>query len=189
MSVKLIVDAATDRILGAQAVGTDGVDTRLDVIATAMAAGLTASSLADLELAYAPQFGAAKDPVNLLGYIDRNLASGEDRVLQWHELDAAIAAGAVFLDVRAEGQLAEGTIPGATWIPVEQLRERHHEFAGRPVVVHCRVGQGAHTAARLLARLGHDVRNLDGGYLTWRDGERARTLEREAYAAASARAA
>ncbi|MDQ0893024.1 FAD-dependent oxidoreductase [Agromyces ramosus] len=189
MSLKLVVDAATDRILGAQAVGSDGVDTRLDIIATAMAAGLTASSLADLELAYAPQYGAAKDPVNLLGYIDRNLASGEDRVLQWHELDAAIAAGAVFLDVRAEGQLAEGTIPGATWIPVEQLRERHHEFAGRPIVVHCRVGQGAHTAARLLARLGHDVRNLDGGYLTWRDGERARALEREADAAASARAA
>ena len=189
MSLKLVVDAATDLILGAQAVGTDGVDTRIDVIATAMAAGLTASSLADLELAYAPQYGSAKDPVNLLGAIDRNLANGKDRVLQWHELDAALAAGAVLLDVRAEGQLAEGGIPGATWIPVERLRERHHEFAGRPIVVHCRVGQGAHTAARLLERLGHDVRNLDGGYLTWRDGDRARTLEREADAAASARAA
>ena len=189
MSLKLVVDATTDLILGAQAIGIEGVDTRIDVIATAMAAGLTASSLADLELAYAPQYGSAKDPVNLLGYIDRNLASGEDRVLQWHELDAAIAAGAVLLDVRAEGQLAEGAIPGATWIPVERLRERHRELAGRPIVVHCRVGQGAHTAARLLERLGHDVRNLDGGYLTWRDGERARALEREADAATSARAA
>ncbi|KRE21252.1 FAD-dependent oxidoreductase [Agromyces sp. Soil535] len=184
MSLKLVVDAASDRILGAQAVGTDGVDKRIDVIATAMAAGLTASALADLELAYAPQYGSAKDPVNLLGYVDRNLAAGEDRTIQWHELDDAIAAGAVLLDVRAEGQLAEGTIPGATWIPVEDLRARHHEFAGRRVVVHCRVGQGAHTAARLLSGLGHDVVNLDGGYLTWRAGERARTIEREATDAA-----
>ena len=87
--------------------------------------------------------------------------------------------------MRAEGQLAEGAIPGATWVPVEQLRERHHEFADRPVIVHCRVGQGAHTAARLLASLGHDVANLDGGFLTWRDGERARAIEREATDAAS----
>lgn len=180
MSLKLVVEATSDRILGAQGVGTDGVDRRIDVIATAMAAKLPAAALADLELAYAPQFGSAKDPINMLGYVDRNLAAGEDSTIQWHELDEAIARGAVLLDVRAEGQLAEGAIPGATWIPVEQLRERHHEFDGRPVVVHCRVGQGAHTAARLLTALGHDVRNLDGGYLTWRAGERARVVEAQA---------
>ncbi|WP_350227622.1 rhodanese-like domain-containing protein [Agromyces mangrovi Wang et al. 2018] len=78
--------------------------------------------------------------------------------------------------MRARGQLAEGRIPGADWVPVEALRARHDEFRGRPVIVHCRVGQGAHTAQRLLAELGHDVRNLDGGYLTWRDGMRAREL-------------
>lgn len=176
LSLKLVVDRDDDRILGAQAVGTDGVDKRIDVIATAMSAGLTASALADLELAYAPQYGSAKDPVNMLGYVDRNLANGDDRVIQWHELDHELAAGAVLLDVRAEAQLAEGLIPGARWIPVEALRERHAEFAGRRIVVHCRVGQGAHTAARLLAGLGHDVVNLDGGYLTWRDGRRARAL-------------
>ncbi|NYG22632.1 NADPH-dependent 2,4-dienoyl-CoA reductase/sulfur reductase-like enzyme/rhodanese-related sulfurtransferase [Agromyces hippuratus] len=176
LSMKLVVDAVDDRILGAQAVGTDGVDKRIDVIATAMSAGLAASALADLELAYAPQYGSAKDPINMLGYVARNLASGEDRVIQWHELDDELAAGAVLLDVRAEAQLAEGLIPGALWVPVESLRERHAEFAGRRVVVHCRVGQGAHTAARLLAELGHDVVNLDGGYLTWRDGQRARSL-------------
>ena len=177
MSLKLVVDARTDRILGAQAVGTEGVARRIDVIATAMAAGLAASALADLELAYAPQYGSAKDPVNMLGYIARNLADREDATIQWHELDDALADGAVLLDVRAAGQLAEGTIPGATWIPVEELRDRAHEFAGRPIVVHCRVGQGAHTGARLLAALGHDVVNLDGGYLTWRDGMRARAHE------------
>lgn len=176
LSMKLVIDADDDRILGAQAVGTDGVDKRIDVIATAMSVGLAASALADLELAYAPQFGSAKDPINMLGYVARNLASGEDRVIQWHELEHELATGAVLLDVRAEAQLAEGTIPGAHWIPVEVLRERHGEFAGRRIVVHCRVGQGAHTAARLLARLGHDVVNLDGGYLTWRDGRRAKEL-------------
>ncbi|MFF2275275.1 FAD-dependent oxidoreductase [Agromyces sp. NPDC058126] len=176
MSLKLVVDAASDLILGAQAVGTDGVDKRIDVLATAMGAGMTASSLAELELAYAPQFGQAKDPVNQLGYVAENLATGIDRVVQWHELDAVLEEGAVLLDVRAEAQLAEGSIPGARWLPVERLRETHTEFAGRRVVVQCRVGQGAHTAARLLASLGHDVVNLDGGFLTWRDGMRAREL-------------
>lgn len=180
MSLKLVVDARSDRILGAQAVGAAGVARRIDVIATAMAAELTASALADLELAYAPQYGAAKDPVNMLGYIARNLAEGLDATIQWHELDEALAAGAILLDVRAEGQLAEGTIPGATWVPVEQLRDRAHEFAGRRIVVHCRVGHGAHTGARVLAGLGHDVANLDGGYLTWRDGMRSREHARAA---------
>ena len=189
MSLKLVVDARTDRILGAQAVGTEGVARRIDVIATAMTADLAASALADLELAYAPQYGAAKDPVNMLGYIARNIADGEDATIQWHELDDSLAAGAVLLDVRAEGQLAEGTIPGALWIPVERLRDRAHEFAGRPIVVHCRVGQGAHTAARLLAGLGHDVVNLDGGFLTWRDGMRARALDHDTDAATADRRA
>ncbi len=176
LSLKLIVDPDTDLILGAQAVGPDGVDKRIDVLATAMSAGLTASALADLELAYAPQFGSAKDPVNLLGYLNRNRATGTDRTLQWHELEAALDAGAFLLDVRAAGQLDEGLIPGSTHIPVEELRERHHELPTGPIVVHCRVGQGAHTGARLLANLGHDVVNLDGGYLTWRDAQRARAL-------------
>lgn len=176
LSLKLLVDPETDLILGAQAVGQDGVDKRIDVIATAMSAGLTASALADLELAYAPQFGSAKDPINLLGYLNSNRAAGHDRTLQWHELDDAVAAGAFLLDVRAPGQLAEGLIPGATHIPVEQLRERHRELPSGPIVVHCRVGQGAHTAARLLSNLGHDVVNLDGGYLTWRDAQLAAAL-------------
>lgn len=176
LSLKLLVDPVSDKILGAQAVGRDGVDKRIDVIATAMSAGLSASALADLELAYAPQYGSAKDPVNLLGYLNRNRAAGDDDTLQWHELEAALDSGAFLLDVRAPGQLAEGLIPGATHIPVEQLRERHRELPAGRIVVHCRVGQGAHTAARLLQNLGHDVVNLDGGYLTWRDAQRARTL-------------
>lgn len=179
MSLKLVIDRDTDRILGAQAVGTEGIARRIDVIATAMSAGLTASALADLELAYAPQYGSAKDPVNMLGYLARNRAH-DDRTIQWHALAGELAAGALLLDVRAEAQLVEGTIPGAAWVPVEDLRARHHEFDGRRIVVHCRVGQGAHTATSLLTNLGHDVVNLDGGYLTWRDGTLASNLTKGA---------
>lgn len=174
ISLKLLVDPADDAILGAQAVGEDGVSKRIDVIATAMSSGRTASELAELELAYAPQFGSAKDPVNMLGYVNENLRDGLDRTLQWHELDDALAAGARLIDVRARGQLSEGAIPGSAWIPVEELRERVDELRDTRVVIHCRVGQSAHTAVRLLTELGVDAVNLDGGYLTWRDGIAAR---------------
>ena len=99
--------------------------------------------------------GPASPDVAGFGYLNSNRAAGHDRTLQWHELDDAVAAGAFLLDVRAPGQLAEGLIPGATHIPVEQLRERHRELPSGPIVVHCRVGQGAHTAARLLTTQGH----------------------------------
>lgn len=173
MALKLLVDPATDRILGAQAVGGDGVDKRIDVLVTATIAGLTASELADLELAYAPQFGSAKDPVNMLGYVARNLHDGVTASIQWHELDAALERGAVLVDVRTPAEHARGAIPGAVNLPLDELREHAPELAGRRVVVHCQVGQRGHTAAALLGQLGIDVVNLDGGYLTWRAGSRA----------------
>ncbi|MDN4613144.1 FAD-dependent oxidoreductase [Leifsonia sp. F6_8S_P_1B] len=167
MSMKLLVDPATDRILGAQIVGGEGVDKRIDVIAVAMAGGITASGLARLELAYAPQFGSAKDPVNQLGYVADNLRTGATRAIQWHELDSAVAAGATLVDVRTGGEYAAGAIPGALHIPVDELRDRLSELPAGPVVVHCQVGQRGHTAARILAQHGFDVVNLDGGYRTW----------------------
>ncbi len=168
MALKLVVDAATDEILGAQGVGEAGVDKRIDVVATAIRSGLHASDLADLELAYAPQFGSAKDPVNMLGMIAENLASGLTRSVQWHELDAVLAAGATLVDVRTPAEHERESIPGAVNIPLDELRERHGEIGEGPVVVHCAVGQRGHSAARLLAQLGHDdVRNLDGGIRTW----------------------
>lgn len=167
LAMKLIVDAATDLILGAQIVGGTGVDKRIDVLAVAMAAGLTASALSQLELAYAPAYGSAKDPVNMLGYVAENTADGITRTLQWHELDAALRDGATLVDVRSPAEHAAGSIPGAVNIPLDELREREGELPGGPVVVHCMVGQRGHTAARLLAQRGHDVRNLDGGYRTW----------------------
>ncbi|GAA4477987.1 FAD-dependent oxidoreductase [Rhodococcus olei] len=167
MSLKLLVDPDTDAILGAQGVGGDGVDKRIDVIATAMVGGITASELADLELAYAPQFGSAKDPVNMLGYIADNLRAGTAATIQWHELPATLAAGATLVDVRTPEEYAAGSIPGSVNIELDTLRARAGQLPAGEVVVTCQVGQRGHTAARILRQLGHDVRNLDGGYRTW----------------------
>lgn len=170
MAMKLMVDPDSDRILGAQIVGRRGVDKRIDVIATAMHAGITASGLSRLELAYAPQFASAKDPVNLLGYAADNLATGLTGGIQWHELDAALADGATLIDVRSAAEYATGGIPGSINVPLDDLRARLDDLPAGPLIVHCQVGQRGHTAARLLAQAGREVRNLDGGYLTWRDG-------------------
>lgn len=170
VALKLLVDPDTDAILGAQGVGASGVDKRIDVIATAMAGGMTASGLADLELAYAPQFGSAKDPVNVLGYIAENRRTGMARAIQWDELDPALRDGAVLVDVRTEAEHARGAIPGALLLPVDELRDRLDEIPAGPVVVYCQVGLRGHVAAALLAHHGRDVRNLDGGYHTWLAG-------------------
>ncbi|MGP4052198.1 FAD-dependent oxidoreductase [Streptomyces sp. 2A115] len=169
IALKVLFDPRDGRILGAQAVGADGVDKRIDVIATAMAGGLTAPDLADLELAYAPPYGAAKDPVNMAGMIAENLATGTARTLQWHELDASLTHGAALIDVRTAAEHARGAIPGALNIPVDELRDRVNEIpADRPLIVHCQVGLRGHTAARLLTQLtGRPATNLDGGYATW----------------------
>lgn len=169
LSMKLLADPATDRILGAQIVGRDGVDKRIDVIATALQAGVTASALAHLELAYAPQFGAAKDAVNILGYVAENTRNGTTPTLQWHELDDALRAGSTLIDVRTAAEHANGAIPGARNIPLDELRDRLDELQEAPLVVHCQVGLRGHIATRLLRQHGRAVRNLDGGYRTWQD--------------------
>jgi NADPH-dependent 2,4-dienoyl-CoA reductase/sulfur reductase-like enzyme/rhodanese-related sulfurtransferase len=166
MSLKLVVDPDTDAILGAQGVGGAGVDKRIDVIATAMRGGLTATDLADLELSYAPQFGSAKDPVNMLGFIAENLRDGLTETIQWHEVAAEVARGVQLVDVRTPAEYARGTVDGAVNIPVDDLRDRLAEV-GDEVIVHCQVGLRGYLAARTLAQHGRKVRNLDGGYRTW----------------------
>ena len=167
MALKLLV-APDGRILGAQGVGPDGVDKRIDVIATAMSGGISAVELADLELAYAPPFGSAKDPINMLGYIAENVLTETTPTLQWHEVEAAITNGAFMLDVRTAVEFERGHIPGAVNVPVDELRERISEIpAERHIVVNCAVGQRGHTATRLLRGWGYDAVNLDGGYVTY----------------------
>jgi rhodanese-related sulfurtransferase len=171
MALKLLVDPVTDQILGAQGVGKSGVDKRIDVIATAMAGGLGASDLADLELAYAPQFASAKDPVNMLGYAAMNTREGLTATIQWHELADALGGGATLIDVRSAAEHRRGGIPGSILIPVDELRDRLAEVPQGALVVHCAVGVRGHVAARILRQHGwDDVRNLDGGYTTWAAG-------------------
>ena len=166
-SLKLIFDPKSGEIFGAQGVGRDGVDKRIDVISTSIRAGITAPELADLELAYAPPFGSAKDPVNMLGYIADNIVSKSTEIAQWSEINKFIADGYALVDVRSQSEYANGTIPGSINIPVDELRERHLEINNKKVIVNCQVGQRGHVATMLLRSLGYDAKNLDGGYLTW----------------------
>lgn len=167
MALKLLVDPITHLILGAQGVGHEGVDKRIDVIATAMRAGLPASELADLELAYAPPFGSAKDPINMLGYIAENLTSGLTETIQWDQLDDQLAKGAVLLDVRSDAEFNRGHIPSALNMPVDDLRARIGDIPRTELVVYCQVGQRGHTGTLLLREYGFKAVNLDGGYQTW----------------------
>jgi len=173
MALKLLIDPNTEEILGAQGIGTDGVDKRIDVIATAIRGGIKAPELADLELAYAPPFSSAKDPVNMLGYLAENLLSKLSRTAQWHEIDELIAQGYVLVDVRSKSEFDQAGIPGALNISVDELRQRHTEIGSKKVLVHCQVGQRGHTAAMLLNQLGYEAINLDGGFLTWKNSPSA----------------
>ncbi len=167
IALKLIFDPKTGEILGAQGVGVDGVDKRIDVIATAIRGGITAPELADLELAYAPPFGSAKDPVNMLGYIAENMMSGLLKTAQWNQTQDLRKHGYQLIDVRTASEYANGNIPGAVNIPVDEIRERIAEIKDSPILVNCQVGQRGHTATMLLKELGFDAVNLDGGYLTY----------------------
>lgn len=167
MMLKVIIDPVSHEILGAQGVGREGVDKRIDVIATAIRTGLTAPELADLELAYAPPFGSAKDPVNMLGYMADNILSGLTESVQWNELADRMADGATLIDVRTPVEFVAGHVDGAINIPVDDLRERFAEIPKENVIVTCQVGQRGHTASTLLRELGIKAANLDGGYKTW----------------------
>jgi NADPH-dependent 2,4-dienoyl-CoA reductase/sulfur reductase-like enzyme/rhodanese-related sulfurtransferase len=167
MTLKLIFDPKSGEILGAQGIGTEGVDKRIDVIATAMRGGITAPELADLELAYAPPFGSAKDPVNMLGYVAENVISGLSKVAQWDEVDQYREKGYELLDVRSVAECGQGMIPGSKNIPVDEIRERQSELINKNILVNCQVGVRGHTGSMLLKELGFNAVNLDGGYLTW----------------------
>jgi NADPH-dependent 2,4-dienoyl-CoA reductase/sulfur reductase-like enzyme/rhodanese-related sulfurtransferase len=176
MTLKLIFDPSTGEILGAQGVGIEGVDKRIDVIATAIRGDITAPELADLELAYAPPFGSAKDPVNMLGYMAENVISGLIETAQWNQIEEFRSKGYELIDVRTEAEFDRGTIPGAISMPVDSIRERKSEITNKNLLVTCQVGQRGHTASLLLKELGFNAVNLDGGYLLWSNSPAAKTL-------------
>ena len=164
--LKLLFSVPEGRIFGAQAVGFEGVEKRIDVIATAIQFNGTVHDLAEAELCYAPQFGAAKDPVNLAGMLAQNVLNGDMPVADWQELDRT---DALLLDVREPEEFARGHIPGATNLPLSQLRRRYIELPkDRDIWVCCAVGQRAYFAARFLTQHGHRSQNLSGGYTTYK---------------------
>jgi len=164
MHIKLLYAPADGRILGAQIVGSEGVDRRVDVIAMAIQAGMTVYDLEESELAYAPPFGAAKDPVNMAGFIAANDLRADVDTAYADELD-----GAFVLDVREPEEHEAGAIPGSTLLPLNELRDRSAELPkGRRIVTYCKVGMRGYLAARTLRQLGYDAANLSGGFTTYR---------------------
>lgn len=164
MSLKVLFEP-NGKLLGAQAIGGAGVDKRIDVLAVALQAGLSVFDLEEMELCYAPQFGSAKDPINMAGFVAAGLVRGDHPQV---DVDAFPAA-ALLLDVRTPSEFAQGHLPGARNIPVDELREHLHELPkDRPIVAYCQVGQRGYIATRILLHAGLNAVNLSGGYRTYR---------------------
>jgi NADPH-dependent 2,4-dienoyl-CoA reductase/sulfur reductase-like enzyme/rhodanese-related sulfurtransferase len=167
ISLKLLFEVPGGRVLGAQCIGTDGVDKRIDVIATAIRAGMTVHELEQLELSYAPPFGAAKDPVNMAGFVGSNILRGLVTSVTY---DQAVAMeNPLFLDVRKNEEFEEGCIPQSIHIPLDELRQRIHELPrDRHLIVTCRTGVRSYVAIRILKQSGFEqLSNLSGGYVSY----------------------
>lgn len=164
--LKLLFNPISGEIYGAQAVGKEGVDKRIDILATAIKGNLTVEDLPELEFAYAPPFGSAKDPVNMAGYAALNSMEGITESIQWHELQSYLEKGALLLDVRGEKEIAaNGYFPNALTIPLDSLRERMHELPqDKEFIVSCQSGLRSYIAERILKQNGFRVKNLDGAF-------------------------
>ena len=163
--LKLLFSVPEGRVLGVQAVGLEGVEKRVDVIAAMIQMGATVRDLAEAELCYAPQFGAAKDPVNLAGMIAANHLDGDMPLAEWRRLGSD---GEVVVDVREPDEFAAGHVAGAVNLPLSQLRQRYEELPrDRPLAVYCQVGQRGYYAVRFLLQHGYPAANLSGGWTTY----------------------
>jgi rhodanese-related sulfurtransferase len=170
MAAKLLFDPEDGTILGAQIVGRNGVDKRIDVLAVAIQAGMTVFDLEEMELAYAPQYGSAKDPINMAGFVAGGLLRGDHPQV---DVEAVLAAPATerpfLLDVRTPQEFASGHIPGAVNIPVDDLRTRLGELpCDRKIAAYCQVGQRGYLATRILLQAGLSAVNVGGGYKTYK---------------------
>lgn len=168
MAMKVLFDPKTGKLLGGQVVGKHGIDKRVDVLAMAIQAGMTVYDLEEAELAYAPQYGSAKDPINMAGFIAAGVLHGDQPVAHSAALLAGDLDDAMLLDVRTPEEFAEGAIPGSVNVPLDELREQLGSISkDKPVVAYCKVGQRGYMATRILLLEGYDARNLSGGYATY----------------------
>ncbi len=178
MSIKALWNKKTLKIIGAQIVGFDGVDKRMDVLATAIRFGAKITDLTTLELCYAPPFGSAKDPVNMLGFVAENIVSGKLKQFFWHDVENLPRDGSIFLlDTRTPFEVKNGKIDGFVNIPLDSLRQRINEIPkDRPVYVHCHSGLRSYLACRILTGNGYDCYNLAGGWRLYESVINERTV-------------
>lgn len=178
MSVKALWNKKTLKLIGAQVVGFDGVDKRVDVLATAIRFGAKITDLTQLELCYAPPFGSAKDPINMLGFVAENIVTGKIKQFFWHDVETLPQDGSVtLLDVRTVTETACGKIDGFIHIPLDSLREHIHEIPkGKPVYVHCHSGLRSYIACRILTGHGYECYNLAGGWRLYESVVNAHTV-------------
>ena len=183
MTMKILFEKGSYRILGAQIIGYDGVDKRIDVLATAAMAGMSAIDLKDLDLAYAPPFSSAKDPVNMAGFMVENISAGMLRQFFCEDVDGLPRDGSVtLLDTRTPAEYAKGHIDGFRNIQVDELRDRLGEIPeGRPVYVICQSGLRSYVACRILSQHGYECYNLSGGYRLYEAVMCDKEAAREAY--------
>ena len=170
VTLKLLFEPTSGKIYGAQGVGKKGVDKRIDILATAIKGNLTIFDLPELEFTYAPPFGSAKDPVNMLGYAALNLVEGLSDNIQWYELEDELAAGKKFLDVRTASEFQQGRLKVDTvHIPLNELRERLGELdKSQDYIVSCHSGLRSYIAERILKQAGFSVKNLDGAFALYK---------------------
>ena len=173
LSIKILFDPKSGKLLGAQVIGKDGVDKRIDVLATALRHGLTVYDLAELELAYAPPYGSAKDPVNIAGFVAQNILEGRMPVFYAEDVVSIDHATQQILDVRSNVEHKQGAIDNSLCIPIDELRARLNELnIEKEILVYCQVGQRGYLATRILMQHGFHVKNLSGGYKTFFDSRR-----------------
>ncbi|MEG2191696.1 MAG: FAD-dependent oxidoreductase, partial [Oscillospiraceae bacterium] len=182
MTVKLLYTKGEGKVLGGQIVGYDGVDKRIDILAVAIRAGMTVFDLHQLELAYAPPFSSAKDPINMAGYVGENVVLGQSKISTFEEV-LAMGDEVIKLDVRNVAECARGMVPGFINIPLHELRARYSELdKSKPVYIHCQSGLRAYVAERILSNLGYNCYNIFGSwmwYTLWQADLKAEAAENE----------
>jgi len=168
MTIKMLFTPDEGKVLGAQIVGYDGVDKRIDIVAVAIRAGMNVFDVQELELAYAPPFSSAKDPINMTAYVAGNMVNGSVETICWDEVADRAAAGSFLLDVRTVKEFQDGAVEGAYNVPLDEIRDRMVEIPkDQEIMLYCRAGLRSYIGCRILSQNDYKIKNISGGYLTY----------------------